>query len=57
MKVKIKKIIIGKTKDFNLRVKLNWKIALTKEKIIQKNDGQIVKNRTTKTLNEDENES
>jgi len=57
MKVKIKKIIIGKTKVFNLRVKLNWKIALTKEKIIQKNDGQIVKNRTTKTLNEDENES
>ena len=54
---KIKKIIRGKTKIFSWRVKLNWKISLTKEKIIQKNDGQIVKNRATKTLNEDENES
>jgi hypothetical protein len=42
--VKIKKIIIkGWTQFFNWKVKLNWKIALTKWKTNQKNEGQIKK--------------
>jgi len=36
-----KKITRGQTKLFNLMVKLNWKIPLTKEKKI--NEGQIEK--------------
>jgi uncharacterized protein YdcH (DUF465 family) len=32
-----------KTKIFNRRVKLNWKIALTKGKTNQKNENQIKK--------------
>jgi hypothetical protein len=37
-------------KSFYRRVKLNWEIALTKEKTNQKNEGKIKKNKTTKAL-------
>ena len=51
MRVKIKKKLIrGQTKNFNWTVKLNWEITLKKEKTNQKNEGQIRKNKTTKTL-------
>jgi hypothetical protein len=53
MRVKIKKkpLIWGKIRVFNWRVKLNWKIVVTKEKTNQKNNGQIEKkNKRTKTL-------
>ena len=46
MRVKIKKkkpLIWGKIRVFNWRVKLNWKIVVTKEKTNQKNDGQVEK--------------
>ena len=36
---------------------MNWKISLTKGKINQKNEGQIRKNKKTKTLIENEIES
>ena len=41
-------IIRGHTKIFNRKVKLNWKIDLTKEKTNQKNDGQIKKSKQYK---------
>jgi hypothetical protein len=49
MRVKTK-LIRGQFFFFNWRVKLNWKIALTKGKKNQKNEGQIEKNKTTKNL-------
>jgi hypothetical protein len=50
VKIKKKKWIRGQIKIFNWRVKLNWKIALTKRKKNQKNKGQNENNKTTKTL-------
>jgi len=45
-----KKLIRGKIKNFNWRVKWNWKIALIKGKKNQKNKGQIEK-KNNKTFN------
>jgi hypothetical protein len=44
-------------KSFYRRVKLNWEIALTKEKINQKNEGKIKKTRQQKLWLNDEIES
>jgi hypothetical protein len=45
---KKKPLIWGKIRVFNWRVKLNWKIVVTKEKTNQKNDGQIEKKKEQK---------
>jgi len=39
----VKKTLIRGLQIFNWKVKLNWKITLIKEKINQKNEGQIEK--------------
>jgi hypothetical protein len=40
-KIRVKKTLIRGLQIFNWKVKLNWKITLIKEKINQKNEGQI----------------
>jgi hypothetical protein len=42
-KIRVKKTLIRGLQIFNWKVKLNWKITLIKEKINQKNEGQIEK--------------
>jgi hypothetical protein len=48
-KIRVKKTLIRGLQIFNWKVKLNWKITLIKEKINQKNEGQIEK-KITKNL-------
>jgi hypothetical protein len=44
----VKKTLIRGLQIFNWKVKLNWKITLIKEKINQKNEGQIEKKKQQK---------
>jgi hypothetical protein len=47
-KIRVKKTLIRGLQIFNWKVKLNWKITLIKEKINQKNEGQIEKKKQQK---------
>jgi hypothetical protein len=47
-KIRVKKTLIRGLQIFNWKVKLNWKITLIKEKINQKNEGQIEKKNNKK---------
>jgi hypothetical protein len=49
-KIRVKKTLIRGLQIFNWKVKLNWKITLIKEKINQKNEGQIEKKITKKLI-------